>query len=179
MRNQILFIAAMASMSLLTGCVVPQYNPPPTVPQRLKAPSDQTLLLEAHAIGVQIYACSVSKTDAGRFEWVFMAPEADLLDKDGTQIGKHYAGPSWESKDGSKVVGEVQANSDSPDTNAIPWLLLKAKSTSGNGVFSQVRSVQRLATIGGKAPAETCDQTQLGRAARIAYRATYYFYTQS
>jgi len=74
------------------------------------------------------------------------------------------------------VAGEVKARDDGPDANAIPWLLLSAKTTSGTGVFGQTKSVQRLHTSGGKAPAEACDRAQSGKQARVAYRATYYFY---
>jgi hypothetical protein len=89
------------------------------------------LSLEAQATDVQIYECNASKTDPTRFEWVFKAPEADLFDSVGRKIGKHYAGPTWESNDGSKVQGEVKARDDGPDANAIPWLLLNAKNTVG------------------------------------------------
>lgn len=147
-----------------------------TVPTSLKPPETQTLVLEARATGVQIYTCSASKTDSARFEWVFKAPEADLLGSDGKKIGKHYAGPTWESDDGSKVVGEVKAKDDGPDATAIPWLLLNAKATSGKGVFSQVQSIQRLFTTGGKAPAEGCDQAHAGQEARVAYKARYFFF---
>jgi len=104
------------------------------------------------------------------------APEADLFDSNGKKIGKHYAGPTWESNDGSKVIGEVKARDNGPDASAIPWLLLSAKSTSGKGVFSQALSIQRLFTVGGKAPAEGCDQAQSGKEARIAYKARYFFF---
>ena len=91
-------------------------------------------------------------------------------------IAKHYAGPTWESNDGSKVVGEVKAKDNGPDPNAIPWLALSAKSTSGPGVFSQVKSIQRVDTVGGKAPNEACSQSQAGKVARVGYKATYNFY---
>lgn len=149
----------------------------PVIPESLKVPATQVLSLETHAAGVQIYVCSASKTDPTRFEWVFKAPEADLFDSDGKKIGKHYAGPTWESNDGSKVIGEVAARDNVPDADAIPWLLLSAKSTSGMGVFSRTLSVQRLSTVGGKAPAEGCDKAQAGKEARIAYKARYTFFT--
>jgi hypothetical protein len=41
-----------------------------------------------------------------RFEWVFKAPEARLIDLTDKNIGKHYTGPTWESNDGSKVIEE-------------------------------------------------------------------------
>lgn len=147
------------------------------VPESLKAPANEVPSLETQATGVQIYECSASKADPARFEWAFKAPEADLLDGLGEKIGKHYAGPTWESNDGSRVVGEVKAKDAGPDAGAIPWLLLAAKSTSGKGVFSQTLSVQRLYTVGGKAPADGCDQARAGKEARVPYRARYIFFT--
>ena len=146
------------------------------IPETLKVPATQTLAVVAEARGVQIYECSASKTDPARFEWVFKAPEAELFDTAGNRIGKHYAGPTWESADGSKVVGVVKARDDGPDANAIPWLLLGAASAEGNGIFGKTQSVQRLKTVGGKAPADGCNQAQLGKVARVNYRATYNFY---
>ena len=101
------------------------------IPEKLKAPDTQKQSLEVKATGVQIYSCSASKTDPARFEWVFKAPEADLFDSAGKKIGSHYAGPTWESTDGSKVVGELKVKDDGPDPAAIPWLLMSAKSNSG------------------------------------------------
>jgi hypothetical protein len=146
------------------------------VPQGLALPANQTLSLQTLATGVQIYECRANKDDPTKFEWTFKAPEADFFDRAGTKIGKHYAGPTWESNDGSTVVGEVRARDDGPDGNAIPWLLLSAKSTSGQGVFSQTRFIQRVHTVGGKAPEQGCSQAQAGREARVPYKATYYFY---
>jgi hypothetical protein len=162
--------------ALLASCTTFGAAAVDVVPENLRAPPSQWMLLEAKATGVQIYECSPGKTDASRFEWAFKAPEADLFDGKGVKVGKHYGGPTWESNDGSKVVGEVKARSDSTDANAIPWLLLNAKSTSGAGVFTKTQSIQRLETSGGKAPASGCDQAKAGKEARVPYKATYYFY---
>jgi hypothetical protein len=169
-----LLIAIGIRVSLASAS--PETGTAPAVPESLRVPATQVLALEAHGVGVQIYACSASKADATRFEWVFKAPEADLLDGSGKKIGKHYAGPTWESSDGSKVIGEVVAKDDGPDANAIPWLRLSATSTSGNGVFSRILSIQRLSTVGGKAPAGGCDKTQSGKETRVAYEARYTFF---
>jgi len=148
----------------------------PLVPENLRTPATEVLSLETEATGVQIYECNASKDESTRFEWIFKAPEADLFDKAGNKIGKHYAGPTWESNDGSTVVGEVKARDNGPDPDAIPWLLLSAKSTSGTGVFSRVKSVQRLYTVGGRAPTDVCSQAQAGKVTRVGYKAKYYFY---
>ena len=99
-----------------------------------------------------------------------------MFDRDGKVIGRHYAGPTWETNDGSKVVGELKAKADAKDTNAIPWLLLGTKQHEGAGVFSKVTYIHRLDTVGGKAPAQGCDGTSAGKQIRVPYTATYYFY---
>src|SRR5712691_956584 len=164
--------AAMAGSSLaviLAGCAASSVGTNPLAPENLKVPAGQTLSLVSPATGVQIYECGASRTDPTKFEWVFKAPEADLFDLSGKQIGKHYAGPTWESNDGSKVVGEVKARDDGPSASAIPWLLLSAKSTSGNGAFSQTQVFSGCTPSAGKAPAAGCNRAQLGKEARVAY----------
>src|SRR6266852_486610 len=169
-------IAGASFAVILAGCAAPHVGTNPLVPENLKVPAGQTLSLVSRATGVQIYECSAAKTDPAKFEWAFKAPEADLFDLSGRKIGKHYAGPIWESDDGSKVAGEVKARDDGPDANAIPWLLLSAKTTSGAGVFGQTKSIQRLHTAGGKAPARPCSRENAEQVARVPYKAAYYFY---
>lgn len=168
--NNVLLIA------LASACAISKAATIPDVPEGLKVQAGEQLTLEAHATGVQIYECKAGKDDPSRFEWVFKAPEADLFDSSGKKIGKHYAGPTWESIDGSKVVGEMKAKDPGPDPNAIPWLLLSAKSTMGKGAFGQTQAIQRLHTVGGKAPADGCTQAQAGTQTRVPYKATYDFY---
>jgi hypothetical protein len=149
---------------------------PDTTPDALKPPGTQTLALAAHGAGVQIYTCQSAKDDPARFSWTLSAPDAKIADKDGKPIGRHYAGPTWEASDGSKVVGDVVARDDGPDPSAIPWLLLRAKSTAGHGRFSAVTYIQRLHTVGGKAPAAGCNATAAGQELRVSYSADYNFY---
>lgn len=143
------------------------------VPEKLRPSAGEVLSLETSATGVQIYECAAGK--AG-FEWVFKGPEAELFDRAGNRIGRHYGGPTWEASDGSKVVAGVAARNDAPDANAIPWLLLSAKSNAGAGVFSRTTSIQRVHTAGGTTPTESCGTADAGKVARVAYKATYYFY---
>jgi hypothetical protein len=149
---------------------------PPQVPDILKAPKGQVILLKAHGRGVQIYTCKARANDPNSFAWSFNAPEADLIDERGNKIGRHYAGPTWEAGDGSRVTGEVQQKADAPKAGAIPWLLLKAKSHEGAGTLGRVLSIQRVNTEGGVAPVAGCGQAHLNNEVRVDYRADYYFY---
>lgn len=149
------------------------YIPPPPVPE---VPDGQTVLLKALGKGVQIYNCTATDADRGKFDWSFKAPEADLTNEDGKKIAKHYAGPTWEANDGSKVVGEVLKKADAPRPGAIPWLLLKAKTNEGTGTFARITYIQRVDTEGGVAPAAGCNQAHVKTEARVDYKANYYFY---
>ncbi|MGA2187382.1 MAG: DUF3455 domain-containing protein [Steroidobacteraceae bacterium] len=149
----------------------------PALPQALKVPADQVLAIAARGVGVQIYECVAAQDDPSRYSWTLKAPEAVLRLKSGATLGKHYAGPTWEATDGSRVIGEVAAKLDAPNGTAIAWLLLRAKSTSGAGKFSAITSIQRLRTVGGKAPAAGCDQTRSGQEVRVRYSAEYRFFT--
>ena len=162
--------------ALLAGCTLPSIERPQGVPYHLRASATERLALEVDASGVQIYDCKASPADTTKFEWTLRGPEADLFDITGKRIGKHYAGPTWESFDGSKVVGEVKARSDAPDPKAIPWLLMTAKSASGDGVLGHTVSIQRAQTAGGKAPQQGCSAALAGNEARVPYTARYYFY---
>ena len=132
--------------------------------------------IEALATGVQIYACDVKPDQANAWAWQFRAPEASLTDPSGRPLGRHYAGPTWESPDGSAVVGRVQSSDPGPDAQSIPWLLLNGTSAKGAGVFSEARFVQRLFTKGGVAPSTACGPSNAKQMARVPYSATYYFY---
>ena len=135
-------------------------------------PAGLAVYLDVLATGVQIYTCG---NDAGAPTWVFKAPEAQLFDAQKKQIGKHYAGPTWEALAGGKVVGAAKASAPAPEAGAIAWLLLEVKSSEGSGVFNQAKAVLRVSTHGGVAPAQGCDAAHAGQEARVPYTATYVF----
>jgi hypothetical protein len=169
--NNTLTIVLLAAIA---GCAV-SHPPSDDIPASLRV-SGAVLVRETRGVGVQIYRCGVDKADPSRFAWTLKAPEADLFDRAGDKLGKHYAGPSWEAKDGSKVTGEVLARAESPDPTAVPWLLLSAKATSGVGRFADVRFIQRLHTSGGVAPSVGCNQGAVDSEVRVSYTADYWFY---
>ena len=140
----------------------------------LAVPDGNELAFYFAASGVQIYACQ-ALTPAAGYGWVFQAPEATLYGRRGRVMGKHYAGPTWESLDHSTVVASKLA-AFTADPSAIPELLLQATAHSGTGSFSDVTFIQRLDTTGGLAPAAGCAAEQVGAVARVDYTATYYFY---
>lgn len=128
---------------------------------------------EAFAKGVQIYTC---KAASGSYTWALKAPDAILTDAHGHAIGKHFAGPSWQAEDGSVVVGDPISVSPSPDAGAVTWIVLRAKSHTGQGVMASVQYIVRTRSEGGVAPATGCDASHAGTETRVPYRAVYLFF---
>jgi len=172
-------IQAMVVMGML---VATQRQAPvrPEVPDSLKAPAGEEVVLAAHATGTQVYVCQQGADQ--KYAWVFKAPEAELTDATGKKIIHHSAGPTWKHIDGSEVKAKVVAKQDAPKVDtprpeAIPWLLLSATGHSGEGILSRVTSIQRIHTEGGMAAeAKSCDASNAGKEAGTVYAADYYFY---
>jgi hypothetical protein len=143
----------------------------PTVPDALTPPAGNVATAVFKASGVQIYGCTDTK-------WTLIEPAASLtgitLDPVKRVTALHFRGPSWEStQDGSLVEGKSPVSAPSATPNSIPQLLVTAATTRGPGVFGSVTFIQRLATVGGVAPAGACGGTAT---AAVPYRAVYRFF---
>ncbi len=160
---------AFASFTIL--CAAPALAAPKQIPDKLKVPPGNVLLLQADGRGTQKYACPVSATSNA-------TPHAILRvgRHEGDLVSIHFGGPTWQALDGSSVVGDGPnaKHFTAPDPDGVDWLLLPAKSTTGNGAFSRVTFIQRLFTDGGKPPAAGCrpGQTEV----LVEYSAQYLFY---
>jgi hypothetical protein len=144
------------------------------IPDALKVPEGNVLILRAYGRGVQKYACPVSATSKAVPHAILLAGDRD----EGDLVAIHFAGPTWEALDGSSVVGDASnaKHFTASDPDGVDWLLLPAKSTAGNGLFSRVTYVQRLYTDGGKPPAQGCDQAGNQTEVLVEYSAQYFFY---
>ena len=167
MRNLVLFF--LSTVLLGIGSFA-QQTPAST---SIDPPSDEKQLVELRGDGVQIYSCVLDKT---ALNWKFQGPDAKLSNADGSNAGSHYAGPTWKVLDGSEVKGTVIGTKPSPDSGAIPWLLLKVASHAGDGKLKSAEYITRTDTKGGVAPSAGCDATHKGEQARVPYAATYRFY---
>jgi hypothetical protein len=182
LRHSLLAVAATA---LLAGCAEDSPTGPvaeratagtgtdrPAVElgdcSKLRPPAGSTLVFHAYARGLQVYRWDGAS-------WTLTGPSAQLFaDAEGMGlVGTHYTGPTWESTSGSTVVGAV-IDRCTPDADAVPWLLLGAVSSEGPGVFQGVTHIQRVHTVGGKAPAEAGSFG--GQVRGVPYTAEYFFY---
>jgi hypothetical protein len=80
-------------------------------------------------------------------------------------------------KDGSEVTGKATAHVDSLDADSIPWLLVNVESHAGKGQLSNVTTIQRVHTHGGKPGSDACDESHKDAETKSEYRADYYFFT--
>jgi hypothetical protein len=141
------------------------------LPEQIRVAAPHQLALKVHARGVQVYRAVQSGN--GGMEWTLVGPEAELLDDEGRVIGTHFEGPAWRHDDGSEVRGKAIARVESPDSQAIPWLLLQVISATGTGAMGGVSLIQRIDTGGGGAPDGSA---RLGTLVRVPYTAVYCFY---
>jgi hypothetical protein len=148
----------------------------PDVPATIEVEAGNKVFLVGHAVVVQIYRCTAS---ADGFVWSFVAPRAVLYGDHGQRIATHFAGPTWQARDGSTVVAGGVAGVPGAPT-AIPWLLLSTVSTSagdhGNRL-GRTTFIQRTATTGGLSPdGSQCTAETAGTTAEVPYTADYHFW---
>lgn len=170
-RPFLLGLLALLGSALVAGAAVPAGAgaKPPSVPDTIAVSDPYEVVLDVVGKGVQIYDCTAGA-------WTFREPAAVLSDRGRRPVGIHFRGPTFESFDGSSVLGTPDGRADAPDPSRdIPWLRLKAVSTQGDGVLAGVDFIQRLETRGGVAPAGACDPASDATVA-VPYRARYVFY---
>lgn len=122
-------------------------------------PGGNTRIATYYAVGVQKYKAQlVAGSNPARYEWIFVAPVADLYDATNAKVGTHTAGPTWQLSGGQDSIHAQHftpaKTAPSTELNTIDWLLLMPKTGKvPSGIFASVAYIQRIATKGGKAPA--------------------------
>ena len=174
--KRLLLVGMVAAAAMVSLAQVAQAGPPsPDVPPGIQVPAGNKVFLVGHAVGVQIYSCN-------GVAWGFVAPRANLYNDHGKLIITHFAGPTWQATDGSRVVGQLVPPPVTVDPTAIPWLLLSARTFAGPDGDRLVPTtyVQRINTRGGLAPpAPTCTSATAGAVAEVPYTADYYFWKRT
>ena len=146
------------------------------LPEPVKVPAGNVVALETVGAGDITYECRAKAAMPGQFEWVFVGPDAKLMDRAGKQVGT-YVGPpaTWAHMDGSKVTAtQVAVAPNGPDN--IPHQLVKANPAMGSGAMSGVTHIQRVALKGGVAPAMACTAGNKGQRQIVMYQADYIFW---
>ncbi|SFN41486.1 DUF3455 domain-containing protein [Variovorax sp. OV329] len=147
-----------------------------SLPDAVKVPSGHKVAMETKGTGTITYECRAKANSPGDHEWTFIGPDARLADRTGRQVGKYYGPPAtWESADGSKLTGTQVSTAPNGSTN-IPYQLVKGNPATGPGAMQGVTYIQRVATMGGTAPAMTCEAAKAGQKQVVNYSADYIFY---
>lgn len=148
---------------------------PAGIPAAINPGADQSIKAVLNAVGVQVYLCGTTPANATP-AWLFVNPQANLMNDSGRLLGTHFIGPTWQGLEGSSVVASKIAGA-TVDSTALPWLLLGATGHADpEGFFSDVTQIQRVSTVGGNAPTTGCDATTLGTVLQVPYSAEYVFY---
>lgn len=186
MRRPTLAVAAVMVLTVLILTPVanaqanqqkdaPAKESAPDVPDAITVPAGLEPVLFVRAKGSQIYTCQAGAD--GKFSWTLKGPEAELKDRKDKVIGQHSAGPTWKLKDGSEVTGKAVGHVESLDPDSIPWLLVNVESHAGKtGLLTNVTTIQRVHTHGGKPGNDACDESHKGAETKSEYTADYYFY---
>lgn len=175
MKNVLLLSCAAALLGACASTPAPMMVDNMALPEAVRVPAGQKQRMHTSATGEITYECREKKDMAGAHEWVFVAPVATLFGPGKQVVGKYYGGPTWESNDGSKVVGKQVAVAPGGAGN-IPLQLVKAEPAMGMGAMQGVSFIQRLNTQGGVAPATACDASTKGNRQQVKYAADYVFY---
>jgi len=147
-----------------------------SVPENL--PGGNTRVATYYAVGVQKYKARIKAgSDPVTYEWVFVAPQADLYDITNANVGTHGAGPFWEISPLDSIFAQhftPARTAPSPDPESIDWLLLMPKvGTTPTGIFADVDYIQRIGTKGGKAP--LTPPASLTQTVDVKYKTVYSF----
>jgi hypothetical protein len=165
------FIAACAS-----GPMMMKPYDQAMLPATVQVPAGNKVAMETVGVGEITYECRAKAGAAGQYEWVFVGPDAKLMDRSGKQVGKYYGPPAtWENMDGSKVTATQVAVSPAA-AGSIPLQLVKANPAMGTGMMTGTTYIQRVATQGGVAPAAACAAGNMGARQIVKYQADYIFY---
>ena len=178
--NNFKLLASTLAAATLAGCASTGSTPPamamaPAVPAAIAVPAGHAAAMTQLGAGDLTYECRARAGMPGEYEWAFAGPNAILYGPGRTAVGKYYAGPTWESSDGSKVTGKQLAVSPA-DAGSIPLQLVQANPSSGTGSMNGVTYIQRVNTKGGVAPKDACGASNAGAKRTVTYQADYVFY---
>ena len=180
-RTPLAIATAVATVLGLSACAnMGNSNMTPysqaSLPATVQVPAGHKVVMETVGAGDITYECRAKKDMASEFEWVFVGPDAKLMDRKGTQVGRYFGPPAtWENMDGSKITGTQVAVAPAGMGN-IPSQLVKANPAMGMGAMQGVSYIQRVATQGGVAPAAACAAGNLGQKQVVKYQADYIFW---
>jgi hypothetical protein len=127
------------------------------LPAAVQVPAGHRVAMETVGAGEITYECRSQAGAAGGHEWVFVGPDARLVERGGKQVGRYYGPPAtWENLDGSRLTATQVAVAPAA-AGSIPLQLVKANPAMGAGAMP-------------------CSAGSIGTRQVVKYQADYIFY---
>lgn len=183
-RNLRTLAIAAGLAALLGACAyrpLARYNTQNDLPEPIRVPAGNQVVVEARGIGDLIYECQAVKRSPYEYAWLLRSTNVELTDTYGNVIvHSPVARPraNWVHKDGSRtsVVEFVEVpNGD----HSLPLQRGKTEPSSVPGTLQNISYVQRVRTLGGLPSVKPCSASQLGMRSSIPYEADYVFWRPS
>jgi hypothetical protein len=170
-----LLLAACGSMKPMADKMAMKPFDQTSLPAAVQVPAGHQVVMETVGSGDITYECK-AKADMSGHEWVFVGPMAVLKDRSGKAVGSYFGPPAtWKANDGSAITGKQLAVAPA-GTGNIPLQLVQANPATGMGAMTGISHIQRVATMGGVAPASVCDMAAVGKKETVRYQADYIFW---
>ena len=175
-RTALAASAAVLVTACASGPMMMKSYDQSALPGAVQVPAGHKVAMETVGIGQITYECRAKANMPSESEWVFVGPDARLMDRNARQVGKYYGPPAtWENMDGSKVTATQVAVAPAM-AGSISYQLVKANPAMGNGMMTGTTYIQRVATSGGVAPSMVCAASNMGARQIVQYQADYIFY---
>jgi hypothetical protein len=172
-RGQGTFIAGLL---LLLACFqAPKVLGQGASPGGLALPEHAVVVAVGYARGHQVYLGRLQVN--GSLSWELAGPEATLWDSAGKPFAIHRKGPTWDTRDGTRLVGQLPPlwsyQPPGSQKGDLPWILVRVRALGASGSSSRVNYVARVATHGGGPPKRP--PVRPGERLRVPYKAVYLF----
>jgi len=172
-------VASVLFLFIFGACAAPPVLPPMNsdLPLTLQAPAQDVLDDVLLSGGDVIYQCDRNPVE---LDWIYFGVESTLFDSSGENAGTILPGGYFMADDGSYVLAKLDAEVRGPK-DSFPWARLTARFNAGSptsvGRFARTALIQRVNTIGGLPPSQTCEPD--GAMLYVPYSATYMIYRPS
>jgi hypothetical protein len=154
---------------------MPENMAAPALPSAVRVPAGHRHAMTLKASGTLNYECRAHPGMAGAYGWVLDAPDARLLHWSGVPVGRYYAGPTLQYRDGSRI--RLRLVGSSPDDPGKLPIQLYEAAAGRDGEFGNVTYVQRLNALG-PMPEARCSARDVGTAARAGFSADFLLYKE-
>jgi uncharacterized protein (TIGR03118 family) len=143
-------------------------NRAPAVPKAIHVPHPNHLHFHGFAQGVQIYTWNGAT-------WGSATPQATLFNDEGNVVIKHFAGPTWESADGSKTTRSRYSANRYRRSRVDPVAAAWRHEHGRSGRTLQQHQIHPAREHGWR-ESPSAPGTAIGESARVPYTADYFFY---